>query len=264
VTEIVNVTRSDSGGVDLPQPWCTSAITVVLPTYNEAANLPIIVRQLLGLALAELRIVVVDDNSPDGTGLIAEDLAKRYGAHRIVVLHRRKKEGLGRAYVEGMAHALRLGADYVVQMDSDLSHPPEYVPQMLGTMLSTQAAVVIGSRYVSGGSLSEDWSWHRRLLSRWANVYVQALLRMRISDVTAGFKVWHRSALETIDLNAVHSSGYSFQVEMNYRALKKGMKIVEIPICFAERRSGASKMTMKVQMESALLPFRVRRMLRRT
>jgi dolichol-phosphate mannosyltransferase len=148
-------------------------------------------------------------------------------------------------------------------MDSDLSHPPEYVPQMLGTLMSTDAAVVIGSRYVIGGSLSEQWAWHRRLLSRWANSYVQALLRMRISDVTAGYKIWRSSTLEAINLENIYSNGYSFQVEMNYRTLKQDMKIVEIPICFSERRSGASKMTLKVQLESALLPFRLRRLIRR-
>ena len=263
MTQIAGVVRSGAAVVDLPDPWCASAVTVVLPTYNEAANLPVIVDELFGLSLTNLRIVVVDDNSPDGTGMIAEGLAQRYGAHRLSVLHRTQKEGLGRAYVAGMSHALDQGAELVVQMDSDLSHPPEFVPQMLGTMLSTQAAVVIGSRYISGGSLSEDWAWHRRLLSRWANFYVQALLRMRVSDVTAGFKIWHRSALDAIDLDAVYSSGYSFQVEMNYRALKQNLKIVEIPICFAERRSGASKMTMAVQLESALLPFRLRRLLGR-
>ena len=261
MTQTASVMRSDAAIVDLPDPWCASAVTVVLPTYNEATNLPVIVQELFCLSLTNLRIVVVDDNSPDGTGLVADGLAQDYGAGRLSVLHRAEKEGLGRAYIAGMSHALSQGAEFVVQMDSDLSHPPEYVPQMVGTMLSTQAAVVIGSRYVSGGGLSEDWAWHRRLLSRWANFYVQALLRMRVSDVTAGFKVWHRSALEAVDLGAVYSSGYSFQVEMNYRTLKQNMKIVEMPICFAERRSGASKMTMGVQLESALLPFRLRRLL---
>jgi dolichol-phosphate mannosyltransferase len=162
-----------------------------------------------------------------------------------------------------MSHALRLGADFVVQMDSDLSHPPEYVPQMLGTLLSTDAAVVIGSRYVTSGSLSEQWSWRRRLLSRSANLYVQLLLRMRINDVTAGYKIWRRSTLEAIDLAGIHSNGYSFQVEMNYRTLNQEMKIVEIPIRFSERRSGTSKMSLKVQLESAMLPIRLRRLVRR-
>jgi dolichol-phosphate mannosyltransferase len=258
-----NVIRGGTAIVELPHPWRACPVSVVLPTYNEAANLPVIVGELFSLPLAELRVVVVDDNSPDGTGLIADGLAQRYGAHRLSVLHRPAKEGLGRAYVAGMSHALQQGSELVVQMDSDLSHPVEYVPQMVGTMLSTQAAVVIGSRYVSGGSLSEEWAWRRRLLSRWANWYVRRLLRMQICDVTAGFKIWHRSALEAIDLDAVYSSGYSFQVEMNYRMLKRDMKIVEIPIHFSERRSGGSKMTIGVQLESAWLPFRLRRLLAR-
>jgi dolichol-phosphate mannosyltransferase len=249
--------------VELPEPWCTSAVAVVLPTYNEAENLPLIVDELFRLPLSSLRVLVVDDNSPDGTGLVAEGLAQRYGSDRITVMHRSRKEGLGRAYVEGMSCALTLGAEFVVQMDSDLSHPPEYVPQMLGTLLSTDAAVVIGSRYITGGSLSQKWAWHRRLLSRWANTYIQMLLHMRISDVTAGYKMWHCSSLDAINLNTICSSGYSFQVEMNYRAMRQGMKIVEIPISFSERRSGASKMSFKVQLESALLPFRLKRLVLR-
>jgi dolichol-phosphate mannosyltransferase len=249
--------------VVLPEPWRASAVTVVLPTYNEAVNLPVIVDALFSLPLTALHIVVVDDNSPDGTGRVADGLAERYGADRLAVVHRARKEGLGRAYIEGMSHALRLGADFVVQMDSDLSHPPEYVPQMLGTILSTDAAVVIGSRYVTSGSLSEQWSWRRRLLSRSANLYVQLLLRMRINDVTAGYKIWRRSTLEAIDLAGIHSNGYSFQVEMNYRTLNQDMKIVEIPIRFSERRSGTSKMSLKVQLESAVLPIRLRRLVRR-
>jgi dolichol-phosphate mannosyltransferase len=246
----------------LPEPWRSSAVTVVLPTYNEAANLPAIVHEIFSLPLTAVNVLVVDDNSPDGTGLVADNLAAHYGRKRMTVMHRAQKDGLGRAYVDGMFFALYTGADYVVQMDSDLSHQPEYVPQMLGALLSTEADVVIGSRYVAGGSLSSEWAWHRRLLSQWANTYVQVLLGMPISDVTAGFKLWHRSTLESIDLTSIRSSGYSFQVEMNYRAMEQGMKIVEIPIYFSERRSGTSKMDFKAQLESALLPFRLKHYLR--
>jgi dolichol-phosphate mannosyltransferase len=242
----------------LPEPWRSSDVAVVLPTFNEASNLPEIVTELFGLPLPHLRILVVDDNSPDGTGQIADDLSDKFGADRLIVVHRRKKEGLGRAYVDGMTRALEAGAQFVVQMDSDLSHSPEYLPQMLGTLLSTQADVVIGSRYVTGASLAEEWGWHRRLLSRWASFYVQALLRIKIRDVTAGFKLWRRSALEAIDLCSVSSDGYSFQVEMNYRAVELGLKIVEVPIRFYERNAGTSKMNLKVQIESALVPFRLR------
>jgi len=245
--------------LELPEPWRSSAITVVLPTYNEASNLPIIVRELFELPLPSLRILVVDDNSQDGTGRIADDLSDKFGADRLTVTHRPAKQGLGRAYVDGMIRALEAGAEFVVQMDSDLSHAPEYLPEMLGTLLSTQAAVVIGSRYVTGASLAEEWGWHRRLLSRWASVYVQTLLRMRVRDVTAGFKLWRRSALEAIDLNSVQSNGYSFQVEMNYRAVQLGLKVIEVPIRFYERNAGSSKMSVKVQIESALVPFQLRR-----
>lgn len=241
----------------LPEPWRSSDVAVVLPTFNEASNLPVIVTELFDLALPHLMIIVVDDSSPDGTGQIAEDLSDKFGEDRLVVVHRPVKEGLGRAYVDGMTRALAAGAQFVVQMDGDLSHAPKYLPQMLGTLLSTQADVVIGSRYVTGASLAEEWAWHRRLLSRWASVYVQTLLHIKIRDVTAGFKLWRRTALEAIDLLTVRSDGYSFQVEMNYRAVELGLKIVEVPIRFYDRNAGASKMSLRVQIESAIVPFRL-------
>jgi dolichol-phosphate mannosyltransferase len=247
------------GAVELPEPWRSAEVTVVLPTYNEAANLPVIAAQLLGLPLSGLRILVADDNSPDGTGAIADQLAGRYGQDKMTVVHRPEKQGLGRAYVDGMTRAIAAGAEFVVQMDSDLSHAPKYLPQMLGTLLSTEADVVIGSRYVAGASLAAEWSWHRRALSAFANGYVRALLRLGIRDVTAGFKIWRRSALETIDVASIRSNGYSFQVEMNYRSVRHGLKIVELPIHFAERREGDSKMSAWVQLESALMPFVLRR-----
>lgn len=256
------VEERSAQAVALPSPWCDSRVTVVLPTYNEAENLPIIVRALLALPLPELRVLVADDNSPDGTGKVAEELAAELnadGTERLTVVHRTAKEGIGRAYVDGMSHALEAGAEFVVQMDADLSHPPEYIPQMLGTLLATRAGVVIGSRYVTGGVLAEEWALHRRLLSGWANFYVQRLLSMRIRDVTAGFKLWRAESLSDVDLNAIRSNGYSFQVEMNYRAVLRGHKVIEVPIHFDERKHGASKMSFSVQLESALMPFRLRR-----
>jgi dolichol-phosphate mannosyltransferase len=247
------------GTVELPEPWRSAAVTVVLPTYNEAANLPVIAAELLALPLSGLSILVADDNSPDGTGTIAGQLAERYGPDRMTVVHRPEKQGLGRAYVDGMTRAIAAGAEFVVQMDSDLSHAPKYLPQMLGTLLSTDADVVIGSRYVTGASLASEWSWRRRALSAFANGYVRALLRLGIRDVTAGFKIWRSSALRTIDVASIRSNGYSFQVEMNYRSVRNGLKIVELPIHFAERREGDSKMNMWVQLESALMPFALRR-----
>jgi dolichol-phosphate mannosyltransferase len=247
------------GAVELPEPWRSVAVTVVLPTYDEAANLPVIVAELLGLPLASLRILVADDNSPDGTGDVADQLAERYGQDKMTVVHRQEKQGLGRAYVDGMTRAIAAGAEFVVQMDSDLSHAPKYLPQMLGTLLSTNADVVIGSRYVTGASLATEWSWHRRALSAFANAYVRALLRLGIRDVTAGFKIWRSSALQTIDVASIRSNGYSFQVEMNYRSVRHGLKIIELPIHFADRRDGESKMNVWVQLESALMPFLLRR-----
>jgi dolichol-phosphate mannosyltransferase len=245
--------------VELPEPWRSALLTVVLPTYNEAANLPVIVGELLGLPLTGLRILVADDNSPDGTGKIADDLVQRYGPDRIAVMHRPGKQGLGRAYVDGMARAVGDGAEFVVQMDTDLSHAPEYLPQMLGTLLATDADVVIGSRYVCGASIAREWSWQRKALSAFANAYVRLLLRLGVRDVTAGFKLWRACALSAIDVTSIRSNGYSFQVEMNYRAVQEGLKVVELPIHFTDRCEGESKMSMKVQLESAIIPFSLRR-----
>ena len=248
--------------VELPEPWRSADLLIVLPTYQEAANLPVIVDALFNLPLTGLRVLVVDDNSPDGTGRIAEELAESYGRHRIGVVHRQGKEGLGRAYIDGMSRAIAAGAEFVVQMDSDLSHGPEYLPGMLGTLLAADADVVIGSRYVVGASVGAEWPWYRKMLSAFANTYVRTLLHLGIRDVTAGYKMWRAAALDAIDLSSVRSNGYSFQVEMNYRAIRKGLKIVELPIHFADRTEGESKMTLKVQLESALMPFKLRRYVR--
>ena len=158
-----------------------------------------------------------------------------------------------------MTQAIKAGAEFVVQMDSDLSHSPQYLPQMLGTLLATDSDVVIGSRYVCGASLAREWSWHRKALSAFANTYVRVLLRLGVRDVTAGFKLWRAAALTTIDIANIRSNGYSFQVEMNYRTVQHGLKIVELPIHFADRLEGESKMSLKVQLESALMPLSLRR-----
>lgn len=252
--------RAVSGrAVELPEPWRSAAVTVVLPTYNEVDNLPVIVAELFSLPLTGLRVLVADDNSPDGTGAVADQLVKQYGPERMSVMHRPGKQGLGRAYVDGMMQALRAGAEFVVQMDSDLSHSPQYLPAMLGTLLATDADVVIGSRYVSGASLAGEWSWQRKALSGFANMYVRVLLRLGVRDVTAGFKLWRSSALTAIDIASIQSNGYSFQVEMNYRTVRRGLKVIELPIHFSERAEGTSKMNFKTQLESALMPFKLRR-----
>lgn len=234
-------------------------VVVVVPTYNERANLPVLVGLLTALPLPGLRILVVDDNSPDGTGEVAEKLAAAQpDPATLTVLHRREKDGLGRAYVAGMSRALADGADVVVQMDADLSHPADRIPLMVETLLTGPAAVVIGSRYVLGGALATQWPWHRRALSAWANFYVNAVLRLGVKDATAGFKAWRASALRAIDLPTIHSNGYAFQVEMNYRAVRLGQAIAEIPITFEERVLGSSKLSLAVQLESALTPWKLR------
>ncbi|MFJ8937849.1 polyprenol monophosphomannose synthase [Streptomyces sp. NPDC102365] len=232
-----------------------------MPTYNEAANLPRMAEAVLQLPLNGLHLKVVDDSSPDGTGRIAEELAEKYnadGRHRMSVLHRTEKDGLGRAYVAGMTAAVDEGAAYVVQMDADGSHPVEAVPRMLGTAVASGVGLVIGSRYVEGGSLDEDWGAHRVLLSRFANRYARTVLGTKIRDITAGFNLWSARALEDVDLRSLDSAGYSFQVELKYKAVRAGHSAVEIPIRFEERTEGVSKMTLRTQLESALVPVRLR------
>jgi dolichol-phosphate mannosyltransferase len=234
-----------------------SKVVVVVPTYNERDSLPVLVEQLMALGLPGLHVLVVDDSSPDGTGDVAEKLAAEYpGA--VGVLHRPQKDGLGRAYVAGMTRALAEGAGVVVQMDADLSHPVSVVPLMVQTLGTTDAAVVLGSRYVAGGSTATEWAWHRKALSAWANLYVNGILRLGVRDATAGFKAWRASALRAIDLASVRSDGYSFQVELLYRAAQHDVRIVEVPIRFSERVHGASKMSLWVQLESAFMPWRLR------
>lgn len=236
-------------------------VTVVMPTYNEAANLPGMAEAVLGLPLEGLHLKIVDDSSPDGTGRIAEELAAEYnggGRRRMSVLHRTEKDGLGRAYTAGMSAALAEGAAYVVQMDADGSHPVEAVPRMLEAALASGAGLVVGSRYVEGGSLDERWGAHRVLLSRFANRYARAVLGTEIQDITAGFNLWSAATLRDVDLSSLDSAGYSFQVELKYKAVRAGHTAVEIPIRFAERTEGASKMTLRTQLESAVVPLRLR------
>jgi len=231
-------------------------IVVVVPTYNERENLPVLAGLLSDLNLPGLELLVVDDNSPDGTGDIADELAKA-SPETVGVLHRTVKDGLGRAYVAGITRALDEGADIVIQMDADLSHPASVIPTMVEMLRTTEAGVVIGSRYVPGGSAAAEWGWHRRALSAFANVYVNAILRLHVKDATAGFKAWKADTLRWIDVASIQSNGYSFQVEMNYRTVKRGLKIAETPIRFEERTEGVSKMSLKVQLESALMPWKL-------
>ncbi|MBE2240174.1 MAG: polyprenol monophosphomannose synthase [Caldilineaceae bacterium] len=242
-----------------------ATITIVIPTYNEADNLPAMAKAIFALHVPTLQLLIVDDDSPDGTGRIADKLAARYNSMsppslrpRMVVIHREGKGGLGTAYVAGMRCAIAEGADFVVQMDADFSHSPAYIPQMMGVILATDADVVIGSRYVPGGSLDERWEWNRRLLSWWANLYSRAILGLRIRDMTAGFKLWRRAALEEIRLENIRSNGYSFQVEMAYLCEKLGFHVIEIPIHFEDRRIGHSKLDVPVKLESAWRTWQIR------
>ncbi len=229
---------------------------VILPTFNEAQNLEAIVRHLLTLPIPDLSIYIVEDHSRDGTGEIADSLCARF-PERVFVLHRPGKLGLGTAYVAGFRWALARGADFVIQMDADFSHSPNYLPPFIAQM--NEYDVVVGSRYVPGGKLDPRWSGWRYLLSKWANsVWVRVILGMQTRDATAGFKCWHRGALEKISLDGVRSNGYVFQVEMAYGAEQQGLRILEYPIYFEDRRVGKSKMTVPVKLEAAWRVIEIR------
>lgn len=230
-------------------------IMVVLPTYNEAENLPRMVDALRSLPVENLHILVVDDNSPDGTGQIADELVQRYPGE-VFVLHRQSKEGLGAAYVAGFKQAISLDADYIIQMDCDFSHQPRYIPQMVEAAANND--LVIGSRYVRGGGVDESWHFSRKLLSWFANrIYVRTLLGIPINDATGGFKLWRRQTLVGLDLDRVRSNGYVFQVEMTYIAVRLGFRTAEIPIYFPDRELGHSKMDSNIAIEAAVRVWQV-------
>ncbi|MBN1679532.1 MAG: polyprenol monophosphomannose synthase [Anaerolineae bacterium] len=232
-------------------------IVVVIPTYNEAENLENMVNTLLDLPVDDLFVLIADDNSPDGTGDIADRLAAEH-PDRVDVLHRPGKKGLGKAYIHGFHEAAKRGADAVLQMDCDFSHSPSYVPQMIQTLEDCNCDIVIGSRYVKGGRLDEEWGIGRKLLSWWANsIYVRMILRTRAADATGGFRLWRCEVLDGMDLSRIRSNGYVFQVETIYVAEKLGYRATEIPIYFADRKEGTSKMSFRVQSEAALRVWQV-------
>lgn len=220
---------------------------IVIPTYNEAKNVPDLVKQLFALDLLDLHLLVVDDNSPDGTADIAEGLNSAYDG-RVHVLRRKAKEGLGRAYVAGFKEALHLGAANVVQMDADLSHPPASVPDLLAALGKHDVAV--GSRYIPGGGVAEGWGLGRKLISHGGDIYVRLVLGLPIHDTKSGFKAFRREVLEAIDLDAVTSHGYIFQAEIMYRCLKMGYRMTEVPFIFYERKAGKSKMSVSIITEA--------------
>jgi len=223
-------------------------IITILPTYNEAENLPRLVSALLSLPL-DLAILIVDDHSPDGTGRIADELASQY-AGKITVLHRAGKLGLRSAYMEGFQKAFVLGADAVVQMDADFSHDPAVLQEMARRISSHD--VVIGSRYITGGSLDECWPAWRKALSAFGNFYARTILSSPVHDMTTGFRMWRREVLKSMPLDRIRSNGYIFLVEMAYVAYVMGFRIAEVPIHFADRRWGKSKMSFKIQLEAAM------------
>jgi dolichol-phosphate mannosyltransferase len=236
----------------------SAAIWLIIPTYNEAVNLERIVTaaraELSRVAAGSYRILVVDDNSPDGTGAIAATLAA--AGDDIEVLHRPGKAGLGQAYLAGFDRALRSGAEMVIEMDADFSHDPRYLPAMLEAARS--ADLVLGSRYVAGGGV-RDWGLARQLISRGGGLYARLVLGVDVHDLTGGFKVIHRRVLEAIDLPSVRAEGYVFQIEVTYRAVLAGFTVAEVPIVFADRTAGKSKMSARIALEAMLLVPAIKR-----
>jgi dolichol-phosphate mannosyltransferase len=227
---------------------------VVLPTYNEADNLPGIAGAILE-ALPAATLLVVDDSSPDGTGDVADALAAR--DPRIRVLHRSSKEGLGRAYLDGFRLALGGGAELVVQMDADWSHEPGRLPDLVAPISAGAADLVIGSRYVRGGSVV-DWGYGRKLISRGGSLFARTVLRLRQSDLTGGFKAWRASTLTEIPFDGIHAGGYVFQIEMTWLASRAGARVTELPIRFQDRRVGQSKMSRRIVIEALVVVLQLR------
>jgi len=236
----------------------SASVWLVLPTYNEAENLARMVAaagaELESAAPGDWRMLVVDDSSPDGTGVMADRLAA--DDERIEVCHRARKEGLGRAYVEGFRVALAGGAEKVLQMDADFSHDPADLPRLLEA--SADADVVIGSRYTAGGSI-RDWGTIRRLVSRGGCFYASTVLGVQVSDLTGGFKCLSRRTLELIDLETVKAQGYVFQIEVTYRAILNGLRVTEVPIVFRDRQAGESKMSSRIAIEAMTAVVALRR-----
>ncbi len=222
---------------------------VVVPTYNEAGNLPTLVAEVF--AAGDYELLVVDDASPDGTGKVAEELAEAHDG-RLSVVHRARKEGLGPAYVEGFKWALAGPYEYIFQMDADLSHDPRVLNDLRVAL--EHADLVIGSRYVAGGG-TVGWPWRRRVLSSWGSQYARLLLGLPVQDVTGGYKGFRRPALEALDLNRVGARGFGFQIEVTYYLCRAGYRVVEVPIVFVDRRVGTSKMSWPIVAEALILPW---------
>lgn len=234
----------------------TALFTIILPTFNERENIERFVASLQDTFAAhglDGNIIIVDDNSPDGTGRIADSLAGRYG--NLTVIHRPAKEGIGPAYIAGFRQALGTGARYIFEMDSDFSHDPAYIPRFLEAI--RDADLVLGSRYIPGGGVM-NWGKSRKVISRWGGLYASRVLGVPINDLTGGFKCFRREVLEALDLSRVNSHGYGFQIELTYKAIKKGFRVKEIPIVFADREEGKSKMSKRIVLEAALIVWKLK------
>ncbi len=229
----------------------SARVLVIVPTFNERENLPILIAGLM--RHASVRVLVVDDNSPDGTGSIADALAREH-AGRIDVLHRSGRRGLGRSYVDAMRCAVQADVDVVCHMDADLSHDPAHLPDLVAA--ANRAEVVIGSRYIPGGRIV-NWPLRRLLLSRCANFYIHVVTRLSARDCTSGYRCWRREALAALPLDRVFSDGYSFMIEMLFRAERQGYRVAEVPITFVERQQGHSKLSKAVLFESVMTPWRL-------
>jgi dolichol-phosphate mannosyltransferase len=236
----------------------SARIWLVIPTYNEAENVGPTVRavaeEMARIAPGEHRILIVDDNSPDGTGRLADALAAELEA--VEVMHRTSKDGLGRAYIAGFERALASGAELVLEMDADFSHDPRYLGALIAA--SEDADIVLGSRYVPGGAV-ENWGFVRKLISRGGSIYARAVLGISVKDPTGGFKCIRRQVLETIELDSLRADGYVFQIEVTYRAIRSGFRVREVPILFVDRAVGASKMSSRIALEAILLVPQLRR-----
>ena len=224
---------------------------IVIPTYNEVENLELLIDAIMDLSIPDVGILIVDDDSPDGTGRLADEIVER-NPGAVFVLHRYEDKSFGRALISGFRKAMQLGAGVIMHMDADFSHPPRYIPTLLDA-LSGDVDIVIGSRYVQGGSTAGDWHFLRRGLSKFANqIYVRSILGIPVMDVTGGYRAYKRAALSDLGLDEIRSNGYSFQVETIYRCFRLGFSIQEVPIHFPERIRGSSKMNWRIALEAAL------------
>ena len=223
---------------------------ILLPTYNEVENLPRLIEALMALPL-DLHVLIIDDNSPDGTGEVADELRNSFPA-RIEVEHRSGKNGLGTAYIMGFKKALMTDADVIGQMDCDFSHNPERIPALVAALEDDSVDIATGSRYVPGGGVDEDWPWFRKMLSAWGSFYSRTILGFPMRDATGGFRFYKRSVIEQLPLDRINASGYVFLVELHYLTFLMGFKTKELPIYFKDRQAGVSKMNLKIQLEAAL------------